>query len=55
MTVGEIAATSVAPAIIADLSPVELARNLSRHSVFGVGTRLLLGPLAGGWVYEHWK
>jgi len=52
-TVGEIAATSVAPAIIADLSPVEL-RGLYQ-GIFGSawGLAYFLGPLAGGWVYEH--
>lgn len=52
-TLGEIAATSVAPAIIADLSPVEL-RGLYQ-GIFGSawGLAYFLGPLAGGWVYEH--
>lgn len=52
-TVGEIAATSVAPAIIADLSPVEL-RGIYQ-GIFGSawGLAYFLGPLAGGWVYEH--
>jgi len=53
-TLGEIAATSVAPSIIADLSPVEL-RGLYQ-GIFGSawGMSYFLGPLAGGWVYEHW-
>jgi len=52
-TLGEIAATSVAPAIIADLSPVEL-RGLYQ-GIFGSawGLAFFIGPLAGGWVYEH--
>lgn len=52
-TVGEIAATSVAPAIIADLSPVEL-RGIYQ-GIFGSawGLAYFLGPLAGGWVYER--
>ncbi|MEW6086659.1 MAG: MFS transporter [Chloroflexota bacterium] len=52
-TVGEIAATSVAPAIIADLSPIEL-RGVYQ-GIFGSawGLAYFLGPLAGGWVYEH--
>jgi MFS family permease len=51
-TLGEIAATSVAPAIIADLSPVEL-RGLYQ-GIFGSawGLAFFIGPLAGGWVYE---
>lgn len=53
-TLGEIAATSVAPAIIADLSPVEL-RGVYQ-GIFGSawGLAAFIGPLAGGWVYEHW-
>jgi MFS family permease len=53
-TLGEIAATSVAPAVIADLSPVEL-RGVYQ-GIFGSawGLAYFLGPLAGGWVYEHW-
>ena len=52
-TLGEIAATSVAPTIIADLSPVEL-RGLYQ-GIFGSawGLAFFIGPLAGGWIYEH--
>lgn len=52
-TLGEIAATSVGPTIIADLSPVE-ARGLYQ-GVFGAawGLSFFLGPLAGGWTFEH--
>jgi len=52
-TLGEIAATSVAPAIIADLSPVEL-RGLYQ-GIFGSawGLAYFLGPLTGGWIYDH--
>lgn len=52
-TFGEIAATSVAPAIIADLSPVEL-RGLYQ-GIFGSawGLAYFLGPLLGGWVYDR--
>jgi len=53
-TLGEIAATSVGPTIIADLSPVEL-RGLYQ-GIFGSawGLSFFIGPLAGGWVYDHW-
>ncbi len=53
-TLGEIAGTSVSPTIIADLSPVEL-RGVYQ-GIFGAawGLSYFLGPLAGGWVYEHW-
>ncbi len=52
-TLGEIAATSVAPTIIADLSPVEL-RGLYQ-GIFGSawGLAYFIGPLAGGWIYEN--
>ena len=52
-TLGEIMGTSVAPAIIADLSPVEL-RGLYQ-GIFGSawGLAYFLGPLAGGWIYER--
>ncbi len=53
-TLGEIAATSVSPTIIADLSPVEL-RGLYQ-GIFGAawGLSYFLGPLAGGWIFENW-
>ncbi|HEY3473314.1 MAG TPA: MFS transporter, partial [Anaerolineales bacterium] len=53
-TLGEIAATSVGPTIIADLSPIEL-RGLYQ-GIFGAawGLSFFLGPLAGGWIFEHW-
>ena len=53
-TLGEIAATSVGPTIIADLSPVEL-RGLYQ-GIFGAawGLSYFVGPLAGGWIYENW-
>jgi MFS family permease len=53
-TLGEIAATSVAPTIIADLSPLEL-RGLYQ-GIFGAawGLSYFIGPLAGGWIFEHW-
>ena len=52
-TLGEIAASAVAPAIIADLAPVEL-RGLYQ-GIFGSawGLSFFIGPLVGGWVYEH--
>jgi len=53
-TLGEIAATSVGPTIIADLSPVEL-RGLYQ-GIFGAawGLSYFIGPLAGGWIFDHW-
>jgi MFS family permease len=52
-TLGEIAASAVAPAIIADLAPVEL-RGLYQ-GIFGSawGLSFFIGPLLGGWVFEH--
>jgi MFS family permease len=52
-TLGEIAATSVSPTIIADLSPIDL-RGLYQ-GIFGAawGLAYFIGPLAGGWIYEN--
>ncbi len=52
-TLGEIITSAVAPAIIADLSPVDL-----RGAYMGIygsawGLAYFIGPLAGGWVFEH--
>lgn len=52
-TLGEIAGSAVAPAVVADLSPIDL-RGLYQ-GVFGAawGLSFFLGPMIGGWVYEH--
>ena len=52
-TIGEIVASAVAPAIIADLSPVEL-RGIYQ-GIFGSawGLSFFIGPLLGGWIFEH--
>lgn len=52
-TLGEVAATSVSPTIIADLSPIEL-RGLYQ-GIYGAawGLAYFMGPIAGGWVYEN--
>jgi len=52
-TLGEIAGSAIAPAIIADLAPVEL-RGLYQ-GIFGSawGLSFFIGPLLGGWVFEH--
>jgi len=51
-TIGEIIASAVAPAIIADLSPIEL-RGLYQ-GIFGSawGLSFFVGPLLGGQIYE---
>jgi len=53
-TFGEILGSAVAPAIVADLSPIEL-RGLFQ-GVFGAawGLAAFLGPALGGWVYERY-
>jgi MFS family permease len=53
-TLGEIGISSLAPVIIADLAPIEL-RGLYQ-GIFGSawGLSFFIGPLAGGWIYEHW-
>jgi MFS family permease len=52
-TLGEIIASAVAPALIADLAPIEL-RGLYQ-GIFGSawGLSFFIGPVLGGWVYEH--
>ena len=52
-TLGEITTSAVAPALIADLSPVEL-RGLYQ-GIFGSawGLSFFIGPVLGGWVYDH--
>ena len=52
-TLGEIAGSAVAPAVVADLSPVEL-RGLYQ-GIFGAawGLSFFIGPMLGGWIFEH--
>ncbi|HEY2981113.1 MAG TPA: MFS transporter [Anaerolineales bacterium] len=52
-TLGEIIASAVAPAIIADLAPIEL-RGLYQ-GIFGSmwGLSFFIGPVIGGWIFEH--
>jgi len=52
-TLGEIGGATVAPTIVADLSPPDL-RGLYQ-GVFGAawGLSLFSGPVLGGWVYQH--
>lgn len=52
-TLGEIAGATIAPTIVADLSPPEL-RGMYQ-GVFGAawGLSLFTGPLLGGWVFQH--
>lgn len=52
-TLGEIAGSAVAPAIVADLSPVDL-RGLYQ-GVFSAawGLSFFIGPSLGGWIYDR--
>jgi len=52
-TLGEIAASTVAPAVVADLSPEEM-RGLYQ-GIFGAawGLAFFIGPILGGWVFER--
>jgi MFS family permease len=52
-TLGEIAGATVAPAIVADLSPIDL-RGLYQ-GVYGAawGLSFFIGPILGGWLYER--
>jgi MFS family permease len=51
-TLGEIAGATIAPAIVADLAPIDM-RGLYQ-GIFGAawGLALFTGPVIGGWVYE---
>jgi MFS family permease len=52
-TLGEIAGATVAPAVVADLSPVDL-RGLYQ-GVFGAawGLAFFIGPSLGGWIFQQ--
>ncbi len=51
-TVGEIIASTVAPAIIADLSPMDLRGFYQGIYGSAWGLSFLIGPVLGGWVFE---
>jgi MFS family permease len=52
-TLGEIIGATIAPAIVADLSPVDMRGTF--QGVFGAayGFAAFIGPIIGGWVFEH--
>jgi MFS family permease len=52
-TLGEIIGATIAPAIVADLSPVDMRGTF--QGVFGAawGFAAFIGPIVGGWVFEH--
>lgn len=52
-TLGEIIGATIAPAVVADLSPVESRGTF--QGVFGAayGLAAFIGPILGGWVFEH--
>jgi MFS family permease len=52
-TLGEIIGATIAPAVVADLSPVDLRGTF--QGVFGAAYGLagFIGPIVGGWVFEH--
>jgi len=52
-TMGEIVGATIAPAIVADLSPVDLRGTF--QGVYGAawGLSFFIGPVIGGWVFEH--
>lgn len=52
-TLGEIAGSTVAPAIVADLSPVELRGLFQGAYGAAWGLSAFAGPLLGGWIYQH--
>ncbi len=52
-TMGEIIDSAVLPALIADLSPVELRGLYQGISGSAWGLAFFIGPVLGGWSYEH--
>ncbi len=52
-TMGEIIDSAVLPALIADLSPVELRGLYQGISGSAWGLAYFIGPVLGGWTYEH--
>lgn len=52
-TLGEIVAATIAPAIVADLSPVELRGLFQGAYSAAWGLSAFGGPLLGGWVYQQ--
>lgn len=52
-TLGEIVAATIAPAIVADLSPVELRGLFQGAYSAAWGLSAFAGPLLGGWVYQQ--
>lgn len=52
-TMGEIIGATIAPAVVADLSPLELRGTF--QGVFGAafGFAAFIGPILGGWVFQH--
>jgi len=51
-TVGEIIGAAISPAIVADLSPIELRGLFQGVYVSAWGLSGFLGPLLGGWIYQ---
>jgi MFS family permease len=51
-TVGEIIGAAISPAIVADLSPIELRGLFQGVYVAAWGLSAFIGPLLGGWVYQ---
>jgi MFS family permease len=52
-TIGEIIGAALSPAIVADLSPIELRGLFQGVYVSAWGLSGFLGPLLGGWIYQN--
>jgi MFS family permease len=53
-TLGEIVASTIAPAIVADLSPVDLRGLFQGAFAAAWGLSAFAGPLLGGWIYQRY-
>ena len=52
-TIGELIASSIGPAVVADLSPESMRGRYQGAFTFTFSAAALIGPVGGGWVYDH--
>jgi MFS family permease len=52
-TIGELIASSIGPAVVADLSPDSMRGRYQGCFTFTFSAAALVAPIGGGWVYDH--
>ncbi len=52
-TIGELIASSIGPAVVADLSPASMRGRYQGAFTFTFSLAAMVAPVAGGWVYDH--